>query len=293
MGGATLPTASTSGYGWFRAKVACDCLAAWLTAAERLGLARGLIKYELDIIQLTGTSAASAGTHSAGGAFDVKQRTTAWSHLFREMGAAAWPRTGADWVNNEHLHGVIDCPHNAPAAYQIPAYWRGYSGLGQATSGTYKGMWGYGSKDPDPWRPTTRRTWQQGIAWADAQTKALTAAAQEDIMATTDELRTLLREELAAVPGAVWEKKLPNHDPNPNDDVKPVDYPARSYMVMASWRTASLSGQIAGLSKALEQLAAGQGVDIDAVTAAAKAGAEAALEERITGADVTLTVDPA
>jgi hypothetical protein len=296
MGGSTLPTASTPGYGTMtrngRTYVGCDCVIAFVEAGEGLGLARGLIKYNVDIVQLTGTAAASAGTHAQGGAFDVRQYSREWSHLWREMGAAGWPRIGADWDGNEHFHGVIDCPHNAPAAYQIPAYWRGYSGLGQATSSTYAGMWGYGSKDPDPWRPSTRRTWREGIAWANAQTAAITA--QEDDMAMTPAERAALIDDIAT---KVWNIEVPNHDAN--RDGKPDGASlTRSNLVMANWRggqlqgaVATLAGQVAGLAKALEQISGGQ-VDIAEVQAAAKAGAQAALDERISDADVTLNVTP-
>ena len=186
MGGApALPTPSTPGYGTFTDKntgrkfTACYCLAQWLTAAQNLGIARGLIHVGLDIVQLTGGAAASGGTHTQGGVFDVRQYSDPWLRLLREMGSAFWPRDTAEWVGNFHGHGVIDCAHNDPAAYQFTAYWRGYSGLGQAKTGTYAGMWGYGSKDPDPWRPSVRRTWREGIAWAEAQTKAATKPAPQ------------------------------------------------------------------------------------------------------------------
>ena len=58
-------------------------------------------------------------------------------------------------------------------------------------------------------------------------------------------------------------------------------------------QTAALAGQLAGLTKALQQTQGGGTVDLDAVTAAAKAGAQSALDERIAGADVTLNVAPA
>ncbi|HEY9441727.1 MAG TPA: hypothetical protein VIQ25_00665, partial [Gemmatimonadales bacterium] len=190
-GGPALPTPSTPGYGTFTDKntgrkfTACYCVIQWLTAAENLGKARGLLKVGLDIVQLTGGAAASGNTHSLGAAFDVRQVSTAWVRLFREMGAAYWPRlddpTRTDdlWDDNQHGHGVIDCAHDANCAYQYTAYWRGYSGLGQAKTGTYAGQWGYGSKDPDPWRPSVRRTWREGIAWAEAQTKAATTPAPQ------------------------------------------------------------------------------------------------------------------
>lgn len=172
-----LPTASTPGYDYFTDKntgkryVACYHVIRFLTAAEKLGLARGLIKVGLDIVQLTGGAEASANTHALGAAFDVKQISDAWVRIFRQMGSAYWPRTGDAWVGNIHGHGVLDCAHDANCAYQYTAYWRGYSGLGQAKTGPYAGMWGYGSKDPDPWRPSIRRTVDEGIAWALAEAK--------------------------------------------------------------------------------------------------------------------------
>lgn len=180
-----LPTASTPGYGTItrngRTFVGCDCTIAFLLAGERLGLARGLLKEGLDIVQLTGLATQSGNTHAQGAAFDVLQYGPEWVTIWREMGASFWPRLdpnptrpGDLWDNNQHGHGGIDCPHDSLIAYQMTAYWRGYSGLGQATSGPYAGQWGYGSKDPNPWRPKVRRSWRDGIAWADAQTKALT-----------------------------------------------------------------------------------------------------------------------
>ena len=64
-GGPALPTPSTPGYGTFTDKntgrkfTACYCVIQWLTAAENLGKARGLLKVGLDIVQLTGGAAAS------------------------------------------------------------------------------------------------------------------------------------------------------------------------------------------------------------------------------------------
>lgn len=204
-GGATLPTASTPGYTLYKKRVTCECLAKWLDAAERLGLARGLIKFNLDIVQLTGGNPLSGGTHTKGGAADLKQNSNAWIALYREMGAAAWRRDGPDWEGNEHCHLIlIGCEHNGPGEYQVIACKRGYNGLGKATSGPYAGQWGYGGKDPHP-APKTWRTWSQGIAWAEAQIKTLTQ--EEDIMATKDELREVIHEEVGK---AVWRYGLVN-----------------------------------------------------------------------------------
>lgn len=104
MGGSTLPTASTPGYTTFRGRVACECLAQWLPVYERLLLARGLIKSNIDIWQLTGGAAASGGTHSQGGAFDLLYQTgPAYVAVAREMGApATWTRTVAQGFSKAH-----------------------------------------------------------------------------------------------------------------------------------------------------------------------------------------------
>jgi hypothetical protein len=207
MGGVTLPTANTPGFGTItrndRTYVGCDCVIAFLKAAEQLGLAMGLIKEGLDIVQLTGNAAASGGVHRLGAAFDVKQFSPPWVIIFREMGSAYWPRLdpnpgipGDLWDGNEHGHGGIDCAHNSLIAYQNVAYRRGYNGLGQ---GWYNGqyLWGYGAKD-NTFRPKVQRPWREGITWAQAQT-ALLKKKEEDIMATIDELDALLDKKFAAL----------------------------------------------------------------------------------------------
>ena len=55
-------------------------------------------------------------------------------------------------------------------------------------------------------------------------------------MASIDDLRRVIREELQGVPNAVWQVPLQNHDTKPDDGVRPNKFPARSYSVMANWR---------------------------------------------------------
>lgn len=286
MGGSSLPTAATPGYGWYNATngsrwVACDCLIAWLPWFERVLLARGLIKSCIDPWQLTGGAKASGNTHSQGGAFDLLYQTSA-AHVAvaREMGApATWARTVAQGFTRAHTHGVLSgCPHNGPAAYQITAQRRGYNGLGQATSGPYAGMWGYGHKDEFP-DPTTYRTWQQGIAWAQAEVKRLTAssstptpapALEEDDMAMTPAERQALIDDIR---DAILNADVPNHDAN--GDGKPDGSAAfRSYSVMANFRAADLQRQVAslrtelaGISAAMGALAKAQGADAAQIAA--------------------------
>jgi hypothetical protein len=58
-------------------------------------------------------------------------------------------------------------------------------------------------------------------------------------------------------------------------------------------QTAALAGQIAGLTAALKQVQGGGSVDLAAITDAAKAGAQSALDDKIASADVSLNVAPA
>lgn len=144
----------------FRGFPACECLAEWLPVFERRLLALGVIRHNIDIAQLIGGAKASAGTHSQGGAFDIWQHDPVTIATARQMGAdATWARTAAQGFS-PHAHGVLrGCPHNAPARYQISAVDAGFNGLGAG---------GRGGVDDGP-RPLSRRTWREGIAWANQQ----------------------------------------------------------------------------------------------------------------------------
>lgn len=169
---------------WFRGKPACPCLAAWLPVFEAELIRRGVIRESIDIAQLIGGAAASGGTHSDGGAFDIWQHdpTTVW--VARQMGAACWARTAAQGFD-PHAHGVLrGCAHNNPARYQIYALDNGYNGLGSG---------GRGGSDDGP-RPVPHRSWREGIAWAQAQ---------EDDMKPEDfdRIRAIVREEVSRITG--------------------------------------------------------------------------------------------
>lgn len=147
----------------FRGRPACECLAEWLPYYEAELKARGLIKVSIDIYQLIGDAKASAGIHREGGCYDIAQTSDAHVFVARQMGAAAFGRTGPSW-DDEHQHGVLrGCPHNGPARYQIAALDLGYNGLGSN---------GRGGRDtnsrPNPW---VRRTWREGIAWHKRQVR--------------------------------------------------------------------------------------------------------------------------
>lgn len=146
----------------FRGRPACRCLAAWLPVYERELLDVGIIKKSIDIYQLIGTAAASAGTH-AGGAADIAQVHPRAVAIARAMGAdAAWARRKSQGFDDDHTHLVLTgCPHNAAARYQITAVRAGYNGLGKN---------GRGGRDDGP-RPLDDRTWVEGIAWAKRRQK--------------------------------------------------------------------------------------------------------------------------
>lgn len=148
----------------FRGFKACTCLAEWLPWYERMLLEAGVIKHNIDIYQLIGGAAASAGTHSTGGAFDIAQGTATALRIARDMGADATWRRRLNWDGRggmAHTHGVLrGCPHNGPARYQIESTRygvdHGHNGLAN------------GGKDDGP-KPLSKRSYKQGIAYAKAK----------------------------------------------------------------------------------------------------------------------------
>ena len=140
-------------------RVACTHLAQWLTVYDALQVARG--RGHVVYYQTQGTGvAASGGTHDCGSAWDMEYTGTAPIMDAREMGAADWPRLHSNgWVGGEHVHGVIRCGDNSCNGYQYTAWLSGHNGLG---------LNGVGAGDPLP-KPSVIRTWEDGIAWAQAQ----------------------------------------------------------------------------------------------------------------------------
>lgn len=253
------------------------------------------------IIQARGGAAASAGTHSDGAAVDVRVwgLTNAQRRrivlLARECGfPASWDRP---WEGNEHLHLGADV-HNAwtHVDYQVIAVKDGYNGLGKG---------GRGGKDDGP-KPSAWRNTATGAAWA--LQKLNTAPGlpstgdkpaptpQEDIMTPDQEkkLDTILantaaafgplggrqhiQEQARATTAATWGAKVHRTSGAVTALQEVAD--AKSGILR-------LEGQLAGLTTALKSLAVGQGVDLDAVTAAAEKGVRQGLE----GATVTIELE--
>ena len=159
-------------------RVACVHLAQWLEVYDALQVARG--RGHVVYYQTVGGADASAGTHLCGSAWDMAYVSDAAIMDAREMGAADWHRIPGynGWPSSgaNHVHGLILCGDNACNGYQYTAWLSGHNGLG---------LNGVGAGDTLP-RPAKIRTWQQGIAWAQAQMGAspmTQTTTQEDDMA--------------------------------------------------------------------------------------------------------------
>lgn len=151
----------------------CPCQAEWLPAFEAEAQRRGILTGPLPLSQLIGGAAASAGTHSTGGAADIYplgrirvDGDTGLVWLARQMGAdATWHRPH-NWDSRggvEHVHSVLtDCPHNDAARYQIDAVRADMNGLADHF------------KDDGP-RPLSGRTWEEGLTWAREQEDAMSS----------------------------------------------------------------------------------------------------------------------
>ena len=118
----------------FRGRPACPCLAEWLPWFERIAVLRGIVRESIDVAQLIGGAAESAGTHTEGGAADLWQHTWETQELARTMGAAAFVRLPPAFDPHTHLV-LVGCPHTGPARYQIGALADGFNGLGAGGRG--------------------------------------------------------------------------------------------------------------------------------------------------------------
>lgn len=144
---------------WRYGVAMCPCMIKTLPMIEARLRGLGLIRHDLAGMIYQGcwnnTVAASAGTHSGGGAIDVHPSlaTTAGLRAWRESGVAMWHRSRIPGLWGEHAHGIwIGCPHLAPAAQnQVIDYRQHRNGL--ANNG------------PDTGPRVTYTTWQH--AWSD------------------------------------------------------------------------------------------------------------------------------
>lgn len=98
---------------------------------------------------------------------------------------------------------------------------------------------------------------------------ASAAVPEEDIMATIDELRAVIRQELTSVPDAVWNHLVPSHDPNPDDNVKPDPTLTRSNLVMSNYRGMDNQASLAKVLSMLTDIGGKVGADVDEAAVAA------------------------
>jgi hypothetical protein len=219
---------------------------------------------------------ASAGTHAGGGAADVNaenltdEQARRIETRARSIGFVSYfrprisPYSGNPYGWQRHVHMIRrDCTDLSPEARaQITAYDQGTDALAV------------------PHKDTGSRAYV-GVTWA-KYVAAQRAAQEEDTLAGIT---------LKDIQNAVW-------------DVSWVGNDGKSYTA-ASWvragnekagRAESLARQalarVAALEAVVKTIQANPNVTADQIAAAAKAGAEAALAEKIADADVTFNVTP-
>lgn len=149
--------------GYFRGRPADAASLAWLSVYEAELLRRGLLKKNLDIFQIIGRAAQSAGTHGEGGAIDDAQTSAEQIRVARNMGCAKSHRYVSQGFTVAHGHGVLKgAPAAALAKSQVRSLDAGRNGLASngADIGPRKGV-----KWP-------LRSWKAGIKWAAAQVLA-------------------------------------------------------------------------------------------------------------------------
>lgn len=133
--------ARVSGKVWFRVGWTCTCVVKVLTTAEELMLLEGLIEDSLDIFQLQGTAAASAGTHSKPGAYDIGQDSPAQIDVQRRCGGDGQARTTSQGFAVKHCHGFAQgCPHGSPGLLSQKHQWNNRQN-GLISHGPIQGRW--------------------------------------------------------------------------------------------------------------------------------------------------------
>lgn len=286
---------SAANYTYFRGYRCCTCVAEWFPVYERMlalrGITSGTKDGRLRIFQFTGTAAASAGTHSQGGAMDTAMLDPSGIRLAREMGASAsWIRW---WPGNLHAHMVLaGCPHNGPARYQITAVKAGFDGTGWL---------GRGGRDTE-WRPRQWRTWREGLAWARAQLAVHELQEEADMPLTEAEIDKIAervwarkvkrgKTTVSAIQELADAKTLATQIKEQTGPVKRGGKTISLRQEIADTKTLAIAqeGRIAGLSEAVKQLASTGGVDLTRIETAV----ETAISKSLAGlaADVTLTID--
>lgn len=288
-------------YIWFRGKRMTPAFRDAILAAE------GRAGFTFTITQggfNAGGVAASAGTHDGDAAdFSVRglaeARIAATIEALRWAGIAAWLRT-----TNTSLHGVRPQGFGSAHIHAVPngwgapsrgardqavAYRRGRDGLARNLADIGPGHTSAWRNRTTPGKPTN-----PGLPGAGATGPAPTPKPKEDTLSAAEEARII-----AHVDAKFRDLQVKGLDRTGFDPiVKAVkDWPVYRGGRAVPWiqdtanatsNTQLLLGRVDGLTKAVQDLASGQGVDGAAIADAAKAGALAGVAEGTT--DIAETV---
>lgn len=232
-----LAVAAVSGKVWFRVGWTCTCLKRVLESSETEMLLLGQLDEELDIYQLMGGAAASAGTHSKPGAADLGQTSDGQITTLRKNGGDFQKRTPAQGFVL-HAHGwAHGCPHGSSGLLYQKRVWNNKDD-GLVSHGTVQGLW-----------PT--QNWQDAVK----ERSKIIMALKDDLVS---EMRTVVRAEVGKavaevkkVPGAVWA-----HEINiSSDPKKKVMWTADHVLSHVDRQGTNLSNLIAGVGRAVDTLA--------------------------------------
>lgn len=265
-----------------RGKRACRCMATAIPRVEAGLRALGVIRDDMSGLVTqgawnggAGAVAASAGTHAGGGVWDVDPKlvdTDAKRAAWWAAGIVPFYRITADapvsqWPPHGHVV-TIGCPHLAPsAAAQIEQARKGRNAL--QNSGPFRGS-----------IPSPIRAWDQ--------------VQEEDDMATPEEVAGAIFGSTFGARGKFGEivQRLDDKSASAEDVAQAIfgsTFGAQGtfgQLVQRLDRTAvEQAGQIAGLIDALRQVGSGS-VDVAAVEAAARKGAQDALKGATVSVDL-------
>ena len=262
----------------------CACIRDSWPTITALAIQRGLIKRNIRVTQgcySGGLVAKSGATHNGGGVLDIEALGRAMDDLLEECGIAAYERDKRDnMVPHSHIIW-IGCPHlDASAARQVTSWRNRRNALASNLP------------DRDKTRPNPIRTWSQGLAWAKAQLEDEMTPEQEKRIidavksqnpwaATFGKSNDTAGSRLARVLTASEAAAAQTRDISRGDG----QISLRQEVADAKTLLISLSGELAGLRTAIGQIATGK-IDLPAIEAAAKKGAESALA----GARVTVNL---
>ena len=221
---------------------------------------------------------ASGATDTGGGHVDInlvgfneEQCRRAETRARSIGGAAFWrPARRADgtrygWQEHLHILRIDTVDLSANARVQVNDYMTGWSGL--PIGGRVL-------------RDSGNRSYTQ-VRWGDYKKRMQDAAKPQPPVVIPDIVLPKEEEDMAT-PAEIWNYQIPSPLPG-GYSTTALSWlrQANIYAEAARTLSAQNAGQIAGLSKVVQQLAVGQDIDMDAILSAAKAGAEEALKQAV------------